>query len=399
MARLRRVVFAVLFGGVGSIVPVTTFAGGGVAPSGGGGHGGGGAPAAAMVSVDHAMLRGFDFLDYYPRSATVHEGDTVNFHWTESNGSLFHTVTFVPAGTALTQQAISRLFPGGGRPIPDKDDPGHPGIYFSFNALQRPCGNSPYFPGTAPCSFDGRSVVNSGVEFPNAVVETGKFYPTGPLHWSVTMNVRPGVYHYFCLVHGPGMNGTITVVPPGTAVTTRAQGARDAAAQFQSQAAQVAAVYAHVPPPTQQIQGGHTTWTMTAGLNAPPTARFDPDAFSAPNLSIKAGDTVVWQPRGFHTVTFPRFAGVPSTPLECEAGNRPDRTVTSIVRGCNLEITIARGTLPSGPSGAAYTGGFLNSGALVLPSPHAWSVSFPKAGTYRYQCLVHWGMFGTINVR
>lgn len=399
MSRVRQAVFALLFGVFAPIIPTTTFAGGGVAPSGGGR--GGGAPAAVSVNVDHTRLKGvnFDFLDFYPRNATVHQGDTVNFHWVESNGNTFHTVTFVPAGAGLTQQSLARLIPGGGGPVPDKDDPGKPSLYLSLNPDQQVCGNSAYFPGTAPCSYDGRSVVNSGVQFSNSVPETGQFRPTPPLHWSVTMNVRPGVYHYFCLVHGPGMNGTITVVAPGAATPSPAQQAQSAVSQFRAQAAEAAGIKSHVPAPTQQVQAGHTTWTITAGLNAAPTSKLETDEFSAPNLAIKAGDTVVWQPRGFHTVAFPANAGVPAVAVQCESGRGPDRTYMGSLKGCiGAEATLTRGAFPTGPPGAAYTGGFVNSGILVVPNPHAWTLTFPKAGSYRYQCLIHYGMYGTITV-
>ena len=399
MSRVRRVVFAVLFGVLVPIIPATTFAGGGVAPGGVGR--GGGAPAAASVNVDHTPISGtnFDFLDFYPGNATVHQGDTVNFHWVESNGNTFHTVTFVPAGAGLTQQSLSRLIPGGGGPVPDKDDPGKPSLYLSLNPNQQVCGNSAYFPGTAPCSYDGHSVLNSGLLAANAIPERGEFPPTPPLHWSVTMNVRPGVYHYFCLVHGPGMSGTITVAAPGATVSSSAKQAQNSVSQFQAQAAEAAGIKAHVPAPVQQVQAGHTTWTITAGLNAARTSKLETDEFSAPNLAIKAGDTVVWQPRGFHTVTFPAKAGVPAFTLQCESGNAPDRVFSGSFKGCaGTEATLSRGAFPSGPPGVAYTSGFVNSGILVIPRPHAWTLTFPKAGTYRYQCLVHYGMFGTITV-
>ncbi|GAC1328481.1 MAG: hypothetical protein NVSMB22_20360 [Chloroflexota bacterium] len=411
-SRPWRALFVFVFALIGLAAPASTQAGGGVAPGGKGGGSapagkigesapGGGVSAAAVVTVDHTTVAGhaFDFLDFYPRSTTVHSGDTVNFHWVESNGNTFHTVTFVPANTNLKSQAVARLAAAGGAPSPDPDDgPGPPII--NFNVLQKPCGSSAYFPSTAPCVYDGHSIVNSGVFFPNAISETGKFLPSSPLHFSVKMNVPAGIYRYFCLVHGPEMNGTIRVAPAGTPLPSQAQQVQASNTQFQTEKAAALAAVASVPAPAPQTQGSHSTWALTAGVGSRTLSGVEIEEYSARHISIKAGDTVVWQPRGFHTVSFPRFLGIPAIGAACESTHPgPDRPFRGSFAGCNFESTLGRGAIPSGPSGGPYTGGFSTSGILVVPRPHTWAVTFPKAGTYRYQCLIHWGMYGAITVQ
>jgi len=148
------------------------------------------------------------------------------------------------------------------------------------------------------------------------------------------------------------------------------------------------------PPPSSPM-----TWALQAGTSSAQEALQGLNFYPAA-LTVDAGDTVVWQPRGFHTVSFPRFLGIPAIGGACESTHPgPDRPFRGSFAGCNFESTLGRGAIPSGPSGGPYTGGFSTSGILVVPRPHAWAVTFPKAGTYQYQCLVHWGMYGAITVQ
>jgi plastocyanin len=48
----------------------------------------------------------------------------------------------------------------------------------------------------------------------------------------------------------------------------------------------------------------------------------------------------------------------------------------------------------------AYDGTQTYSSTIIPtgPNPETYSISFPKAGTFKYQCLIHPGMSGTVNV-
>ena len=109
--------------------------------------------------------------------------------------------------------------------------------------------------------------------------------------------------------------------------------------------------------------------------------------FGADRLTIHAGDAVAWtnnEPAGPHTVTF--LDNGQDVPFEL-----PGHRVNPL------------GKNPAG--GALYGGsGYFNSG-ILRPAPvpvaaRTYTLSFPKPGTYAYQCLIHddLGMKATVEV-
>ena len=109
--------------------------------------------------------------------------------------------------------------------------------------------------------------------------------------------------------------------------------------------------------------------------------RFYPD-----KLTINVGDTIVFKHNSGldpHTATFlgpmtelPAFFNLPPGPPQ---GPPPPKLEV------NPQILFPQG-------GNTYDGSqFVSSGAMAadIPGPHEFSVSFPKAGTYQYICLVH----------
>jgi hypothetical protein len=79
-------------------------------------------------------------------------------------------------------------------------------------------------------------------------------------------------------------------------------------------------------------------------------------------------------------------------------------------QGNGLEVG-SEGFYPSDPpaagppsvTAASHGNGFVSSGVLSdpgtgIPAPHAFTVTFPQAGTFKYICLIHTEMHGTITV-
>jgi hypothetical protein len=105
--------------------------------------------------------------------------------------------------------------------------------------------------------------------------------------------------------------------------------------------------------------------------------------------------TVQWV-GGFHTVSF----GPPALLKKLQQSFIVPVPQTS---GPPLLTLNPRVALPSG--GTTYSGtGFVNSGILPLTlppgstAPPSFTLTFTKAGTYPYVCLVHPGMDATITV-
>ena len=131
-------------------------------------------------------------------------------------------------------------------------------------------------------------------------------------------------------------------------------------------------------------------------------AHLDFNGFFPRETKIRVGDSISFSINGFHTVTFLSGAPMPGlilpapeNPIEGKLDNeskpfwfngKPNQVINPVVGA------------PAG--GATYNGtGFVNSG---LPAgegpPKPFVVTFTKAGTFKFNCLVHPGMQGTVKV-
>jgi len=136
--------------------------------------------------------RDISILHFFPENPVVHAGDVLSFRWDSQEP---HTVTFGP--DELLDQLLQSFI------SPD-------GIFDPVAALP----SEP--PGTAKPieltpNLHGNGFLNSGVfdQAPNVISPTVP--GTGPL-FKVRFNT-PGTYHFECLVHGPIMEGDVTVLP------------------------------------------------------------------------------------------------------------------------------------------------------------------------------------------
>ncbi|GAC1400143.1 MAG: hypothetical protein NVSMB52_13770 [Chloroflexota bacterium] len=403
---LRKVLVALVIGVGAPILPSSTHAGGGV--------GGGGAvfTHGIAIQVDGSVPgRKYNFDAFYPRNAVVRQGGTVT--WTFApNQRAQHNIAICKGGTTPPRRrrpqpqnvcgdlaaALPQSFV-----LPDRGDHGAPPL-LPFNVLQPyACGASSYFPASAPCTFDGRTTINSGFMTNGDNPGTGKVTPgaVGRARFSATFTATPGSYHYFCLFHGD-MSGSIRVVPATASIPSQADIARVGNAQFQRDVRAVQNLEAGaMRQPAGQSVGGHTSWTVHAGLSmtVPNVKILEVTRMIPEHIDIKPGDTVVWQvANGGHTVTLPADTGIyPLTPL-CEAKGHDSPIGWNLARCTGrVELSANRADIPTGKSGQPYTGGFSNS-APQEASHSVWSLSFPKSGSFRYDCLLHTGMDGSIGV-
>ena len=197
---------------------------------------------------------------------------------------------------------------------------------------------------TQGSTYAGTGFANSGI-----LLGKGK-------SWSLTFT-QPGTYHYFCLIHydtspgGQKMGGTVIVEPR---------------------------------PSASHLYNVNAGSMYDSAVNGS-------DSFTPAQLTIHAGDAVVWH--GFlHTITFGPAAEIAHlrqtliVPVPQKAGP-PILAFNPLV------------ALPSG--GKSYSGtGFVSSGLLTPTGPQvpSYKLTFPKPGTYTYSCLLHAHMQGTITV-
>jgi plastocyanin len=149
---------------------------------------------------------------------------------------------------------------------------------------------------------------------------------------------------------------------------------------------------------------GPQVWKVAVGAqsndpnpNSPPTvAHFNQaNFFFTRKITIDEGDTVTWNSQAgeIHTVTFlGPVPPVPGVPLFVPVPPGPP----------NVTGIMANGMAVAPTPNKSYDGSaFTNSGLMALdsPFPTSYQLSFPKAGTYDYLCLVHSEMKATVVVQ
>lgn len=124
-----------------------------------------------------------------------------------------------------------------------------------------------------------------------------------------------------------------------------------------------------VPPQ----QSGPRTWFVQSGAAADNQA-VQALAFYPSTITVDEGDSVTWTyPAGEpHTVTFLGPQSAPPPP------NDP--------------------SVPASAGGTSYDGSTYTSSGFILGGG-SYTLTFPKAGTYTYYCLIHGEMVGTVTVQ
>ena len=314
--------------------------------------------------------RQFDANAFFPRRITVHTGDRVRWAF---DG--FHTVTFPARG----QTPPAFVVPDMQRPVQGLTDAA--GAPFWFNGQPTLIANPMAAAPVGPRTYDGSTYVNSGV-------------PTGNRPKPYTLRfTKTGVFTYYCLVH-PGMKATVAVVPRRRPVPNRRADAAAARLQLSRLVTQARRAAAHPAPSGATVQVGRSA------------TGFSLQAFFPATLTVRTGQTVTFtmarQPREeIHTVTFGPAAML--SQLE-QTFLAPLPGTTPPVIGVNPQ-----GVYPSDPpttppsyDGANHGNGFLNLGVLdndrASPQPVSATLTFTKAGTYSYECLIHPRMDGRVVV-
>jgi len=304
---------------------------------------------------------------FLPSTLRVRVGDTVTW---KLDADEIHTVTFL-----------------GGQPQPMLIGPAPGGS--PEEAMLTPEAAFPTrLPGAPVETYDGTNYVNSGI------MSKAPAGPDAPPNdtFSLTFE-KPGLYSFLCLVH-PFMQGVV-VVEPATGADVPSQADIDAQAKAEREPllAQVEAVNAAGQTPRSQPgPDGSQLWFVDAGSNMIGDPRPTSLEFLAKELTINAGDTVVWTSHEFHTITFDPVPPAPEFIVPVPQQDGPPFLT--------LNAEVATPAKPNQIYDPAdyYNSGFLSPGT---PGGDTWSLTFEKPGTYKYFCAVHryLGMEGTIVVK
>jgi plastocyanin len=303
--------------------------------------------------------QGISVMAYFPRSVTIHVGDTV--HWVQNSNEI-HTVTFLD-GVPLPELLLPSAT------VPGADPAVSPLVFNPAVVQQSPLSGSEYSGGIGAYANSGIMGRESG--------QVGEF--------DLTFTAE-GTFGYVCVVHGFVMSGEVVVVARDQAVPSPNQALAEGRKQMAEALSLVPGVVRDaaeqvVPPETSE--DGTLTHTVMVGYSETVTAssgdvQIDLMQFFPNKLTVRRGDQVTFEMSANnvapHTVTF--LNGAEEPPLAVFVGG---------FLYLNSEVVF-----PSGPDILTRTGVF-NSG-LLLPVPgtsYSLEIGDMKPGLEHFICLLH----------
>lgn len=376
------------------------------------------------------------FLEYFPREVTLRPGDTAVFKQTWTGEP--HSVTM---GT-LVDDLMELVEPYiqanrvEGEPIPDEEpaevaEASEPLPWMFGESIEQvaqngaqPCyldsGTPPTDPNT-PCEKKAQPDFNGRQSFYNS-----GFIPyEGPrgneFRVPLSDDIEPGTYFYYCNYHGPLMSGKIKVVGEAASIPSQGEVNRQARDEIERMAAPLREQIEKFEKGTLEVPPDMAPAFRNAGFLRPDTNRFQGNLsglyaedesimagineFLPRTMTVEVGETVKWANLGMHTVSFnvPEYFPVISVEEDgrvvynpqviAPAGGVPDHPGPF-----NFE-----GPPPEEPlmiDGGTWDGeGFYSTGLIGWAPYVVFEMEFSKKGTYKYACLIHPPMVGTITVQ
>jgi plastocyanin len=322
---------------------------------------------------------------YFPETLRIRAGDMVTW---KIQGDATHTITF-SAGTVLPGPTRGNSFGPPGEVIPGPNVPLPEGPQGEL--MRNPVELFPTRTADAPVeTYSGTGFINSG----RLRVEPWVPGVLGLESFSLMFDT-PGLYRYVCLVHPEGMAGIIEVLP---ASVTDVPDQAEIDGQAQAEMAAMTRLTDRARTAGQSartVSGPNDTgiWFVHAGNSRfqIDDYRVQLDEFMPRDVTVKSGDTIIWEALAAHTVT---FVPAPPVPENAPLAFGPDGTP-------RLRAPAALQD-PVRPSAVYDPTQFFSSANINATSPRgsAFVLTFDRPGTYEYFCLIHQdrGMKGTITV-
>ncbi|HYF26321.1 MAG TPA: hypothetical protein VD931_11335 [Baekduia sp.] len=322
------------------------------------------APAATkdvtVGGVSKAAPKDASINGFFPRTITVHAGDSVRF---TMRG--FGIVHFPKKGA----KAPTFIIADPSRPVSGVNDAA--GAPFHFNGRPALAPNPVAVAATrSGAPYTGAAVVNSGVPEGD-----------GPPKPFLVRFPKTGTYRYYDAVH-PGVGGTVRVVAKGRPVPSARKDRSTAARQLATAVATAKSLTKRSAPASTVIAG--------PDKGAATLFRFTPAAMTA-KVGQRLTLTMSKGTSENHTFTFSNDLAT----LE--------KVATDSFFGPVLNPLLA---YPSDPGvlladGSQHGDGFLNTGVLSGGQdalPVSSQVVFTKPGIYNYLCAIHPDMKGKVTV-
>ena len=325
-----------------------------------------GTPPASQKAFEKT---GSDVNAFFPRNIRVRAGDSVAF-----TPVGFHSVDFPAAG---------------GRPLPLISPTGK-----KITGVNDAAGIPFWFNNADQLGFDKRLLkMKFGKTISKGATRVTSGLPLGDrLKPFKVRFARTGQFTYYCNIH-PKMKGTVRVVGK----SSPAPSARADALRVRRQAAAALAV-------AKKLPGSVTPAANTVSLGADGNGGVTFFGFLPDKLTVPAGTTVKFAMPSNSTEDHTATTG----PGDADKGTGYIGEIAKSFQGAVFDGRATYpserpGTPPPALSPALHGNGYWSSGVLdavaASPLPADNSVTFSTPGIYRFVCLIHPFMKGTVTVQ
>jgi plastocyanin len=351
------------------------------------------------------------FLRFFPQVVTVRAGDTVVFKQSWSGEP--HTVTM---GNVVNQafQPILPLLKNGVPPGPPPPEAAAflklPSVYSQDGSFQQlatqPCyvdTGAPPSDATKPCPRRNQPDLTGRQSYYNSGFIPYQGLDGNIFKVKIAADAAPGTYNYYCAVHGPVMRGQVQVKGKDASVPSQDEVNRQAQAEIQKAAQPALTALHEAQAGKSPIHGGYL-----AGYGSDNIQDVEINQFIPKTIKASSGQKVTWIFVGAaHTVSFdvPSYIPIFTVSKQGTVAQNPQTIDPVASPGPPPQDPNSNGPPPGTPptivDGGNYDGShFISSGLFPGGSGSTgYSLTFAKAGAYRYACLVHPNMVGEVDVR
>jgi plastocyanin len=384
---------------------------------------GGGSPEKTIfVDFQHDEFASF-FLRNFPRKITVAQGDELVFRqfWTGEA----HTVT----GGTLVDDYLTKVKPyiekeARGEPIPDETPkdilkleqrlpvaiPMEEDSDELTQSAAQPCylARGAPDPKGKPCGTQEQPTFNGKQSYYNSGLIPYEGTQGNEYRVKLADDIEPASYWFYCNVHGPFQSTEVTVKPKGSDVPSAEQIGRQARKEIQEIAEPLLKQFRDAQDGTLRLTTPGSKKPLTvkgrfAGIGSPATGPGAINEFIPRRVTVKAGQRITWNVMGFHTISFGVPKYLPIITFEDDGSVTSNPQIDKVVGAKKMDIPeeelFAGGPEPPRFDGGTYDGtGFWSSGVFGAVPYMEYSLRISKPGTYRYACLIHPPMVGTLEV-
>ena len=347
---------------------------------------------------------GASLLAYFPQVVEVRPGDTINFRqaWTGEP----HSVTMgTLVDTAI--KPVREIIRSGD--IPDEPPPELepalavlPFLLGENLRVNQSAGQPCYLDeGTPPVDQDTACPKRPQPEFNGRQ----SYYSSGLIPYEGTggntyrvklsKDIAPGTYTFYCNYHGPLQSGEIVVRPPGTRVPSQSALDRQGREELENMADGLRKGFEDAKEGRGMFEGQPVRGNL-AGYITPEVEMALINEFIPSNVRAKVGEKVTWNFVGPHTVSFDVPPYFPQFIIGSDGFVTFNPQAYEAVGGPGITLPTAPDAPPPNIDAGRWDGsGFISSGLIYQGS---YSLTFSRAGRYRYACLVHPRMVGEVVV-